>query len=113
MSPDGTIIASCSADQTIKLWTFDCDQYCQSLQGHLDRVNCIAFNKQGTNILSTSLDKTLKVWDVATGDNIDTIYGHSGYPLYCAWSQANDDIAASCGDDLELFIWDLSTGKIR
>ncbi|KXJ19576.1 NACHT domain- and WD repeat-containing protein 1 [Exaiptasia diaphana] len=111
VSPDGMLIASSSADQSIKLWSYQSEKCIQTLQGHQERITSISFNKDGTKILSASIDKTLKIWEVGTGKSIDTILGHLGHPLCCAWSPVSDDVAASCGDELELFIWDLSTRK--
>lgn len=39
--------------------------------------------------------------------------GHNSYPISCAWSPMDESVGASCGDQLELFIWDLSERKIR
>ncbi|MDJ0508904.1 MAG: TIR domain-containing protein [Crocosphaera sp.] len=75
ISHDNQIIASSSADKSIKLWKNDGQGSFQLLQtingcevnnddcsGHLDEVNGITFNNHGNIIASGSEDKTIKLW---------------------------------------------------
>ena len=64
-------------------------------------------------MLSASKDKSLKIWDVNTGENLGTLLGHKSFPMSCAWSPLDESVAASCGDQLELFIWDLRNMSIK
>lgn len=61
------IIASCSADMSIRLW--DCTTYecIRTLQGHDHNVSSLCFMPSGDFLVSSSRDKTLKMWEVATG----------------------------------------------
>ena len=83
------------------------------IQGHEDRVTCISFWKDGDKLLSASKDKSLKIWDVNTGENLGTLLGHKSFPMSCAWSPLDESVAASCGDQLELFLWDLRNMSIK
>ena len=76
-------------------------------------MTCVAFSIDGDKLLSASKDKTLKVWNLHTGDNLETLSGHKSFPMSCAWSPLDESVAASCGDQLELFIWDLNEKTIR
>lgn len=64
-------------------------------------------------MLSSSKDKTLKLWELSNGNNLATLPGHQRSPISCAWSPVDDSVGASCGDNLELFIWDLNKRSIR
>jgi WD40 repeat protein len=41
--------------------------YLQTLEGHSDSVNSVAWSHDATRLASASSDKTIKIWDPATG----------------------------------------------
>lgn len=49
----------------------------QTLEGHSDSVNSVAFFPDGCTLASGSFDKTVKLWDVTTGTLHQTLEGHS------------------------------------
>ena len=59
------LIASSSADKTIKLWDVQTKQLLRTLRDHTDFVTCVAFNRNGKLLVSGSDDKSVKVWSVA------------------------------------------------
>lgn len=60
-SPDGKIIASTSADKTIKLWQPD-GTLLTTLKGHNDLVWQVVFSPDGKTMASASVDNTVKLW---------------------------------------------------
>ena len=62
-SPDGTMIASSSYDNTIKLWNLE-GRVLKTFEGHEDWVNSVSFSPDGTMIASGSNDKTIRLWTI-------------------------------------------------
>jgi len=74
-SPDGTLIAAGSIDNTIKLWVAVTGKELTTLKGHDGGVDSVAFSPDGTRIASCSDDQTIKLWDAASGKEIITFKG--------------------------------------
>src|SRR5262249_55336490 len=70
----------------------------------------VAFAPDGRTALSGGHDKALRLWDLATGKEIRTFTGHSGYINSVAYSP-DGRTALSGGRDKALRLWDLATGK--
>ena len=74
-SPDSKILASASADQSIKLWDVDTGKERVTLKGHTFLVTSVAFSPDGKVLASGSWDESIKLWDVDTGKERATL-GH-------------------------------------
>ena len=61
--PEGNLIASASADKTIKLWSRD-GKLQKTLTDHTDRVSKISFSSDGRYLASASHDRTVKIWNL-------------------------------------------------
>jgi WD40 repeat protein len=90
-----------------------CDSNQQTLQGHTDDVNSVAFSPDGKRIVSgsvgTTLETTLKVWDTQTGQETLTIQGHAG-PVYCVAFNPDGTAIVSAGVGM-VKLWDAQTGQ--
>jgi centriolar protein POC1 len=62
VSPQGNLIASCSADETIRIWNNTVEGPSQVIKSHSAPVKSVAFSSDASLLLSGSDDKTLKVF---------------------------------------------------
>ena len=78
-SPEGTILASGSTDQTIDLWDWETRSQIGSwkVRGHSDLFP-LAFSPDGSRLASGSDGGTVRLWEVATQKEVATLPGHTG-----------------------------------
>jgi WD40 repeat protein len=65
--PSGKILASGSADNTIRFWDLLAASEISSHKVHDDFVTSLAFNQNGNLLVSGDYSGCLKVWDFSTG----------------------------------------------
>jgi WD40 repeat protein len=107
-SPDGTLIASGSADKTIKLWNLD-GELIKTFNVHRLAVNAIAFHPTAPLIASASADATLCLWNL-DGEKVRTFSGHTQAVRTLAFNPSGQ-LLASGGEDKTIRLWDMVSGK--
>ncbi|MER6736570.1 WD40 repeat domain-containing protein, partial [Streptomyces puniciscabiei] len=66
-SPDGRLLATASADQTVRLWDTEThNPVGEPLIGHVAEVNAVAFSPDGRLLATASADQTVRLWDTET-----------------------------------------------
>ena len=77
ISPDGTLLASGSADRKVKLWSLASGQLLSTLRGHTEGVSYLAMSPDGTILASGSWDGTVKLWSLPSGKFLSTLEAHT------------------------------------
>ncbi|MBE9035662.1 nSTAND1 domain-containing NTPase [aff. Roholtiella sp. LEGE 12411] len=101
-SLDRSLIASASADTTIKLWRLD-GSLVKTLSGHEAVVNSVSFSPDGQIIASASQDKTVKLWS-REGQLLTTLPGHEAVVNSVSFSP-DGQIIASASSDKTVKLW--------
>ena len=60
------LLASCSKDFTIKLWSTKDFTEVATLESHSNDVTCVAFDPFKSRLASCSADQTVKIWNTKT-----------------------------------------------
>ncbi|MGE5660494.1 MAG: NB-ARC domain-containing protein [Actinomycetota bacterium] len=69
----GSLLASGSVDQTIRLWDIMTGECIRVLIGHSSSVWSVAFSPNGKMLASGSQDETIKLWDIESGECLDSL----------------------------------------
>ena len=96
---------------TIKVWDAQTGAETNSLAGHNNFVNGLAFSRDGGVLASGSWDSTIKLWDLATGRELRTLKGHTG-PVAALELSADGRFVVSGSDDGSARLWSAQTGEM-
>ncbi len=78
--PKQPLLATCSADQTVRLWNADNGAAVRTLSGHADYVYAIAMSPDGNQIASGSFDGEVRIWNVKDGSLVKSFNASPGVP---------------------------------
>jgi hypothetical protein len=82
-SPDGSTLATASADGTVKLWTPESGDLIRTLSGHEGWFTSVSYSPDGSTLATASADGTAKLWridlDWLMAQSCDRIRGYLQY----------------------------------
>lgn len=110
-SPNGQLLASCSDDNTAKIWSFR-NGLIHTLSGHTKEIYTMRWAAQESNQLlcTASFDGTVKVWDASLGKELHTISRHNQAVYSIAPSPNGQLLAIGCLGGY-VSVWKLSDGS--
>jgi WD40 repeat protein len=103
----GTLLASGSADASVKLWSFPGGTLLHTLSGHRQAVVSLAIAPDGTLLASGSKDNTIKLWSLPDGALITTLSGHTNAIAGLAFSLDGKTLISGSAD-FTVKLWNLA-----
>jgi WD40 repeat protein len=111
-SRDGFLLASASADRSVRVWNVAAANCIAVLTGHTDAVFSAVFHPDGKRLASAGRDRAIWLWDLATGQEVARLEGHTNYVFSLAFSPDGRSLVSGSGDGT-LRIWETESPAQR
>ena len=108
-SPDGTLLASGSYDQTIAIWDVATRKEVRRFTGHTKGIDAVAWSPNGELLASASFGHRIRIWHVRDG-GLHTLEGHTDGVADVAWSPDGTRLVSGSSDQT-LRVWDAASGQ--
>ncbi|MFB8797536.1 MAG: hypothetical protein U7126_25650 [Microcoleus sp.] len=118
VSPDGKLVASASADQTVKLWN-NKGKLLKTFN-HSDSVTSVSFSPDGKTIATGCADRKIRIWQVDNDQSAipsgiaslhATLEGHSDIVTSVSFSPDGKTLASGSHDNT-VKIWNVASKKL-
>ncbi len=113
-SPDGSMLATGSADGKVRIFQVADGSLLHTLEGHESWlvIRGIAFSPDGTTLASASLDGSVRLWDVATATLRQQVSLAPFQVLGIAWHPDSTHLSASSSERGGVTVWDTLSGSV-
>jgi len=115
MSPDASLLASGSYDETVKIWELPSGKLLSTLRAQERWVTSLCFSPDGT-LLAAGTGATVGpifVWEMPSGKLIKTLQGHKWTVLTLCFSPDGTLLASgSATGDENVKLWEMPSGKL-
>jgi WD40 repeat protein len=108
VSPDGSLIASCGGDKTIRIYSLRTHGCISVLEGsHSRTIRCVTWSPSGSHIAAASFDGTVSIWEKTgtTWSSSICLEGHENEVKCVTWHR-NGSLLATCARDKTVWIWE-------
>lgn len=113
ISLDGSMLASGSEDQTIKLWDLPPGTLSKTLEANTDKIYALAISPDGNFLVSSSRgDKNIKLRSLPSCALRNNLEGHKNWVRALVISPDSRTLVSG-SEDRTIKLWDLPAGTLR
>ena len=110
VSPDGSHVASCGGDKSIRIYSMRSHNCISVLEGsHSRTIRCVTWSPSGNNIAAASFDGTVSIWEKSASGGAWSssicLEGHENEVKCVSWHR-NGSLLATCARDKTVWIWE-------
>ena len=110
-SDDSTLLATGSADKSVKLWGLDFGDLHKSFHAHDDSVTSVKFVPGSHYFFTTGKDKMVKYWDGDSREMVMSMPAHHAEVWNCAISHVGDFLI-TCSNDRSIRYWQRTDDQV-
>ena len=110
-SPTDPLIATASADSTVRIWDGKTFRLRAELRGHSAGIKGLAFSPDGKTLATGSWDSTIRLWGPLSGKFVAQLEGQSPLIREIAFSP-DGKYLVSGGDRHSIKLWDVTARKL-
>ncbi len=111
ISRDGSLLASASDDDKIRIWRTDTDNLSLVLND-LIGVRVVALSPDGSLVAGALSDNSVRVWRVSNGELLYALAGHTDWAR-CLDFSPDGSLLASGGFDNTVRLWNMADGNLQ
>lgn len=100
------LLASGSADCTVRLWNAETGRCLKILQGHTSAIWRVSFSPDGRWLASSGDDNTVRLWNPISGECLHILQGHTNQ-VYALSFSPDGRILASGSSDETVRLWEM------
>jgi WD40 repeat protein len=99
-TPDGKKLASCGADNIVKIWDYEKGEKVRDMQGHQKQVTALFFVGNTSQFLTGSGDTNVRMWNADNGGTIRNFTGATDFVYAVSASTDGKVVASGCEDGI-------------
>ncbi len=109
-SPDGAVLVSSSADETVHISDAHSGELLHTIAGHASRIPAVAFSPDGTLLATGGHDWRINLWETTSWSQVASMEGHT-QGIYTLSFSNDGRRLLSCSSDGSSILWDMETHR--